>query len=524
MTPNPGYPRFGNLPRPPLLTRVIIWLRFAIGFVFFYLWLYCWAIPGQLILGSCVFIFGFLGAHRRYLRHLLVGLPALGVSLGLIGLALIPAYSVEEFYRKEVQAAYQKNDFVEIALCQERLVSIHPKDWQSRYLLALATEQLGQPERAEALMRELAPLDQTGHGPAHLRLAQYMLARTDLSLEGQREVEEHLQLASNDNASAKQAHLLLGQRLLGAGRAESAEPHLLKAAETWTELRLTLARFYSSRNRKEEARNQAASAVDAFKRLAERDPDNAPAHLHWAEALVLLDQFPQALAVLEGSTESTKQSYRQARAQVYALWVKALDNGHSNNPEQAFALIQRGLQEDQQNAALLEWMVNLTQQNGKEGEKARRTLELLLAEGKSPTILHLLLGLDLWQKGNKAGGLQHIEQAYLASPQAPLIANNLAWMLANGDPPDLPRALELIESVLVREPNQLRFRNTRGHILAKLGKWQPAVTDLEASLPALPDKSQCHTTLAEAYDHLGLPSLASDHRRLATGKASDAGH
>jgi predicted Zn-dependent protease len=150
-------------------------------------------------------------------------------------------------------------------------------------------------------------------------------------------------------------------------------------------------------------------------------------------------------------------------------------------------------------------------------------LQILLAEGKSPAILHLMLGIDQWQQGNKAGGLQHVEQAYLASPQAPLIANNLAWMLANGGSPDLPRALELIESVLKREPKQPRFRNTRGYILAKLGRWQEAVADLEASLADLPDKSLCHSTLAEAYDHLGLPSLASDHRRLA-GTAIKPGH
>jgi predicted Zn-dependent protease len=202
--------------------------------------------------------------------------------------------------------------------------------------------------------------------------------------------------------------------------------------------------------------------------------------------------------------------------------VKELQDGHSKNPEQAFALIQRGLQDDHQNADLLQRMLSFTKNAGGTGDEARRTLQALLVEGKSPTILHLVLGIDQWQQGNKSAGLQHVEQAYLASPQAPLLANNLAWMLANGDPPDLPRALELIESVLKREPNQLRFRNTRGHILVKLGQWQQAVPDLEASLAVLPDKSECHTALAEAYDHLGMASLANDHRRLAAKKAADA--
>ena len=378
--------------------------------------------------------------RRRYWRHLLAGLPILCVAFGATYLSLNLAGNIEEFYWQEATAAKENKDYAAAVLCRERLTLLRPKDRQARYLLALATEQLGQPERATALLRELAQVDGIAYGSAQLRLAQYMLARPDLSVAGRREAEEHLQLALNDNSSAIQAHLLLGQRLLATGRGQSAEPHLLKAAETWPELRLTLAHWYSSRNRNEEAKNQATSAAGTFKELAEHDRGHPTAHIHWAEALVLLKQFPQALAVLEGGPESSRQSYRQARAQVYALWVESLDNEHSNNAEQAMALIQQGLQEDQQNAALLQRMLNGTKRSGNEGDKARRALETLLAEGKSPPILHLMLGIDQWQQGNRAGGLQHVEQAYLASPQAPLIANNLAWMLANGDPPDLPRA------------------------------------------------------------------------------------
>ncbi len=417
------------------------------GMVAFYLWVYVWAIPADLLrwaghqLGELL----ALGRRRRHWRHLFAGLPALGIAAGALCLSIAAVDNFESFYLQEAQAAWQSNDYAGVVLCRERLALLHPRDSQTRYSLALATEQLGQPERAAALMRELTTVNGTGYGPAHLRLAQYMLARTDLSVEGQGEAEDHLQLALNDKSSAMQAHLLLGQRLLAAGRAESAEPHLRKAAETWPELRLTLARLYLSSHRKEAAERQAASAIEAFKQLAERDRGDSIAHLHWAEALVLLEEFPQALAVLEGGPESSAQSYRQARAQVYALWVKSLDSGRSNNPEQAFALIQQGLQEDQQNAALLQRMLDFTKRNGNEADKARRTLEKLLAEGKGPTILHLMLGIDLWQQGDRAGGLRHVELAYQASPQAPRIANNLAWMLANGNPPDLPRGLELIE-------------------------------------------------------------------------------
>ena len=430
--------------RPPRFARLRLMAGHTIGMVAFYCWIHLWVIPSQWLLSAVFLIGGLLGLrlHRRDWRHLFAGLPALCVGVGAIFLGIGFQGDADRYYRQSAQTANQNNDYAAAALCLQRLTLLHPKDLQLRYLLALATEQLGQPERSVALMRELAPVDGPSYGPAHLRLAQYLLARTDLSVEGQREAEEHLQHALGDSSIATQAHLLLGQRLLATGRAESAEPHLLKAAETWPELRLTLARFYFARNRKEEGKSQAASAADAFKQLAERDRGNSTAYIHWAEALVLVEQFPQALTVLESGPEPKSQTCRQARAQVYALWVTALDNQHSNNSELVMGLIQQGLQEDLQNAALLQRMLDFTKHNGAEGDKARRALQTLLAEGKSPTILHLMLGIDQWQQGNRAGGLQHVEQAYLASPQAPLIANNLAWMLANGDPPDLPRALE----------------------------------------------------------------------------------
>ncbi len=185
--------------------------------------------------------------------------------------------------------------------------------------------------------------------------------------------------------------------------------------------------------------------------------------------------------------------------------------------------------------------------------KARALIHTLLAEGKSPASLHLILGVDAWQSGRAAEALAHWEQSYQLSPHMAVVANNLAWALAHPQPldlrgaiatfsaigplpaqtavaaglggpllrtpgPDLPRALGIADSVVKRFPTNVRFRDTRGHILLKMGRWQEAVADLVVALPEVPNKRETHRALAEGHRQLGMNALAAEHQRLAEAK------
>jgi tetratricopeptide (TPR) repeat protein len=467
----------------------------------------------------CSFLWLLVGAWReRRGQYLLAGMPALAVALG----AIYPILSadVEGFYQREAQQATQAHNSSLAVLCFERLSTLRPGNATYRFRLALAAEAVGQLERASAILRDLAPTAHArGYGPAQLRLAQGLLAKPNASAQDKNEAESRLRRALDDDTVDPQASLLLGQHLMATGRADQAEPHLLRAVEVWPELRLPLARYYLRKGQKEKSIRQAARAASVFEDLAKRNPEDATPRIHWAETLTLGQQFPTALSVLEAGSQASSPDRRQARAQVYAQWAEYSEGDGRAEPKRVFSLIERGLAEDPTNASLLLKLLDFTRQDGAAGDKARQALQDQLAQGTSPALLHVALGMDLWQQGDKAGAKQHLEQAYQAVPETGLIANNLAWMLAFSDPPDLKKSYDLVETALRRWPNQPRFRNTRGHILAKLGRWQEAVTDLEASLDSLPDKSNAHRTLAEAYDHLGLPAMAAKHQSLAAAKA-----
>jgi Flp pilus assembly protein TadD len=138
-----------------------------------------------------------------------------------------------------------------------------------------------------------------------------------------------------------------------------------------------------------------------------------------------------------------------------------------------------------------------------------------LANGRSPALLHMVLGADAQDRDQKAEALLHFEQAHALAPERPDIANNLACSLMLAEPPDLSRALKLINEVLEKHSRNPHYRESRGQILARMQRWKEALVDMEYALPAMSRNRDLHRTLADIYTHLQVPRLAAEHRQLA---------
>ena len=236
----------------------------------------------------------------------------------------------------------------------------------------------------------------------------------------------------------------------------------------------------------------------------------------------MLEDYPAAFAIVEaGWRDYDNKIYLYPLGQICALWADSLAKTRPGDLASRFSLIQRGLECAPQNELLLQQLISLTHQQGPEAVGARAALTRMLTEGKATGVLHFALGIDAWQRGQSEEARQHFTLAYENTPQLPSVANNMAMILSLGDQPDLPRALAIIESVLVKFPNNPNFRETRGEILARSGRWREAVTDLEFALPNLAAKGAAHKALAEAYAGLGLRELADEHKRQANGSPAE---
>jgi tetratricopeptide (TPR) repeat protein len=203
-------------------------------------------------------------------------------------------------------------------------------------------------------------------------------------------------------------------------------------------------------------------------------------------------------------------------------WSATLARDPKVDPGDQLKLMEKALAVDPANMDLIMQLWAFTKLKGEAGEKARAVLRAQLANGKGSGLVHLALGMDAWDEGKQDAALIHLEQAYKLSPQLGIVANNLAWVLANSNPPDLERALALINTVLREYPNDAMCRDTRGQILFRMGKHKEALTEFQAVLPVLRNDPGLHERLAETYDKLGLVDMAAEHRnqvkKLSPGK------
>jgi tetratricopeptide (TPR) repeat protein len=426
-------------------------------------------------------------------------------------------------YKQRAQRALQRRDFATAKVCYERLLSEPETTAEALFGLALTVEGQGDPARAVGLLVQAAPLDRPGAPEAHLELARVLLRTPNPNAATLGAAERHLLRVvdkgiGGPKATERQiveASGLLGELYVALGKRDSALPFLYKGALARPELRLTLARAHQDMNMSDNAKREAQQALDEYQRRLDADPNDAMARLRAAEAASIMRDYARATEILsQGLSRTADSRFRSSLASVFAAWSDYL--GKINAPlAERMLLLERGLQVDPSNGPLLERFGRILKTDGPEAEKVRARLRGLLSEGKATESVHFTLGVDAWLHGKMDAARVHFEEAYRISPRSVVVLNNLAWVLAHSRPPDLPRALKLIDLALDRQPNNVMFKGTRGVILAKLERWREALPELEAALVRDPQNADLHAALATTYEHLGMHEMAAEHRRPA---------
>jgi tetratricopeptide (TPR) repeat protein len=451
--------------------------------------------------------------------HFLLGLPALGAAGTVAALAVSIALNQPEdrkhFYRELGRSAFVAQDHGLAALAYERLALLDAHDAVARYRWAVAADRLGQTALADALLEALAPADAIGYPPAHVWRAQRLLTG-EPDMARVHAAEAQLRQALKAEPNRIEAHAVLGQLLLGSRRSAEALEHLLPALPFRPDLELAVAHIYAAQGQRNLAVTHARRAQEHYQPLAEGADDDPLPRLRWAEATLLTGATHAALTILEeGMRRKDHLAYHQALGDTYLACFDALAGDSSADLGTRLELLTQALRYAPGNVAALGRLLALSRAQGQDGERASAVLQNQLAQGKAAGTIHLLLGMQARAQKNPAQARLHFERAYELQPELGVVVNNLAWALAHVDPPDLPQALHLIDSALARWPQHPSFRETRGQILARQGRWREALADLEAVLPHLSKNAELHATLAKVYQELGLPDLAQEHERLA---------
>jgi tetratricopeptide (TPR) repeat protein len=486
------------------------------------------------------------------LRLLLQGLPALVIGLAsafvLAFAAFTPSQDIERQYWERAQAATRAKNFTEAIACYERLAYLQSDRSDVLFEMALNAEAAEQPERCKALMNRLASPDQQGYAKAHLWQAVKLMTAPQQPLNWRQIAESHLLKAIDGGVEDKEAaHGLLGELYFARSLFDQAETHLAIAVKTKPNARLRLAQTYAALGYTDRARAEAKLSVNYYRTAAKADLFAHFARFRWAESVTFLEDFPQAVAILEeGLTGTGVPVYHQQLAWVYAHWYQTLTQ-KAAPVSQRLALLEMGLRHDPKNLNLLNHLSAVTRMRhtfrvtpelaastwgfagllspwepiclwgasgASEADIARAALRRMLAQGQGSAQLHFALGVDAWGRGEVKEAAFHWDRANQLSPDIPVVANNLAWLMLQSSPQELPKALQLIDKAIEKSPQETNFRDTRGQILFKMGRFKEALPDLEAALAQSQNRAGLHRTLAEVYSKLERPELVDEHRRL----------
>jgi tetratricopeptide (TPR) repeat protein len=118
-------------------------------------------------------------------------------------------------------------------------------------------------------------------------------------------------------------------------------------------------------------------------------------------------------------------------------------------------------------------------------------------------------------EGNLEQARTYLEEAVGKDPTNSIAWNNYGYILTQLPNPDLDKALAAVNKALEVTPDEFHFRETRGQILVRLGKWREAIGDLEYAVNGMPTSREIHEALATAYEGIGDKQLARIHRDQA---------
>jgi tetratricopeptide (TPR) repeat protein len=395
------------------------------------------------------------------------------------------------------------------------LTALHPSD---QYNLALALEGLGETKRAEAIMKQLATNDGRGHPRAHQWLARRL--RLD---QGVFESPEQLEAAYQQLLAAREVlpesadvNFKLAQISLAIGNIESAVMYLSDAAKRNPNWWFELANLHARLGQKELALEANLKASEYCHGQLRETPFDEGLRLRYASIQMNLSDFDGAVSTLrEGVKLHPDGAFQKALATAYVAQFDRLQNSETASPIDLLELLRLALQADQENRAAMVRLIGLGERSPEDAERAKELLRTLLASGHGTGFVHFALGCRAWREDDADKALWHLERAYKLDDDLGVVANNLAWVLAHQHPPDLARALRVIDSVVKRWPDMAEYRDTRGQILVQMERWEDALDDLEVALRGMPSNAGVHNSLARVYGELGNAELARKHTEIA---------
>ncbi len=368
----------------------------------------------------------------------------------------------------------------EALVSAQAAVAAEPESSPALYERALSELDLSQLDESIKSLREVVRLSPRA-ASAHMQLANVLLRRRDAA-GALRAAEDGLRNAPNNPA----ARLLVARAQMAGGDTTAAAATMAPLQQQYPEAGIVWSQLGSLRMLQKDAKGARA----AFERGVALQPGQPDAVRGLAMLDVAENKAASAQQRIEAQLAETPNDRQHlataarvymaqrdfAKAEATLRQILAVD---STNLETYGMLGQLYLMQDKTDAALKEFDTLSKQQPNAVGP-------------------HTVVAMLLQSKNRLQEAQQRYERVIQIDRQAPVAANNLAWLYAEGAG-NLDVALQLAQTARLRLPNAPAVADTLGWVYFKKQQYDLAIRELNEAVAGEPDNPEYQYHLGVAH-------------------------
>jgi tetratricopeptide (TPR) repeat protein len=446
-----------------------------------------------------------------------------------------------------------------ISVLLRKAIHANPQSDDIKYRLALLSSidlTLEDPEgTANQLMQELSEDESDINPQTHAWLAAKILGDFQAGTPPDMQVlERHLRIASRWRNVEPELLRYYSEVCLKNGKMETALAIAKQAAESRPELNLVYSKLckFMGESHELEMLRAAKAAEEAYQTKRGTSVESDMDRLALAEALIIQDRRDVAIEVLKERLDDEQEEHPRVRHGLASIYLemfnevnlevlkkirrrvgepqnplaaqsepKGSDTGkEATSPDQSeqsneidWTFLQEAAMLDEENPMVGQAIAyQLRWHTQKPPTDLMSVLADQLASDIAPTEARLAIA-DVYLLNNRiAEARQQWEFILAKDPNSVKALNNLSLFLARETPPQLTRALELIERAIGIEPMNPEICDTYGEILMAAGQYVDAVAQLEKAIRMDAMRINSRKRLAECYVRLGMTEMAFEQQ------------
>jgi tetratricopeptide (TPR) repeat protein len=375
----------------------------------------------------------------------------------------------------------QENRAEEAVKDLEEILKKQPSQKDALFYMTQARLALGQIDQARAFIGDLEKYHPNFLKTKLLKIqAAFSAGDSEAAL---RQANELFELAKNSFPNAEtdvqtlqelrvRAQTARGLAFLELGKIAEAKTDLqqiVKLSPNSSAAMVNLAKVY-------DAEKNYAESLNLYEKALSGDDKNFDALSGAVNALIRQNQTGQAHAKIDNSLSQSAGKRDVAAALHY---LKSQIYAAEKNAEAAEDELKKSIAADENYLPAYSAYASVLAARNQTGAAVEQYKRIV--EKKPSSSVYTLLGMLEYGRGNSPEAEKNYRKALEIMPDAPIAANNLAWLLAENQG-NLDEALLLAQKSVNQIQNSAAFYDTLGWVYYKKGLYTPAVEQLKKAV------------------------------------------